>query len=701
MRQILYIANMRLPSERAHSVHVMEMCAALAGSDVNVQLLIPTRRTDIVAADLFSYYGVPQTFTVTRCRSFDAFRLPIPRALAYYLHAVTFAWSAYRTSRRFPAAQIISRDLFAAAILAFLGRTVIFEVHDLPSRRLRPLLRRLQRIITTNEWKRDRLVQEFGIVEKNILIAPNAVDTRKFLPSGKEVTPELAAKGWPMGRKVALYTGSLLSWKGVSTLVAAAKFLPAEFSVVIAGGSVRDGERLRERIATEGVSERVIFFPHQPHAEIPNLFAAADVLVLPTSSKEQIGREETSPIKAFEYLAAVKPIVASDVPSSREVLDESVAHFFTPDDPESLARAIEKAVAEWRREEGQKEKFYKKIRTWDERARGVLGFFPSPHRSMSEHPLCAICRVDDAEILFTKGDLIADITNVVCRRCGLVYMNPRPTVAEYREFHVEDFLRERHGLTTAEQVMPKIKGSDVRIKSAVADFIVPALPRGARVLDVGCGFGTLLHLLKERLGARVEGIELATVDVAAAKQFYGLELFNGSLEEFAIRQLADRQGEQFDCIALHHTFEHLPDPRGALRLMKGLLAPGGVLYIGVPNVMNMRKRPEIFFQMGHPYSYSPATLRQVLAAEGFSVVKFNRRAAFPGAMELLAVAGADSRALPALSEGADYGSVLRYVRYSQKKFTFFRAMRGISLFWLPRGLRLRVSHAVLQILKKM
>lgn len=316
---------------------------------------------------------------------------------------------------------------------------------------------------------------------------------------------------------------------------------------------------------------------------------------------------------------------------------------------------------------------------------------------ITERVPCTICGVDDAEILFTKGDLTADITNVVCRRCGLVYMNPRPTIAEYRKFHVEDFLRERHGLTAAEQVMPKIKGSDVRMKSAVADFIAPALRRGTRVLDVGCGFGTLLHLLKERLEARVEGIELATVDVAAAKQFYGMELFNGSLEEFAHA----RRGEQFDCLVLHHTFEHLPDPRGALRLMKGLLAPGGILYIGVPNVMNMRKRPEIFFQMGHPYSYSPATLQKILGAEGFSVVKFNRRAAFPGAMELLAVASADSRALPAFSEGADYGSVSRYVRYSQKKFAFFRTMRGLILFWLPRGARLRISHAILQILKKM
>lgn len=313
---------------------------------------------------------------------------------------------------------------------------------------------------------------------------------------------------------------------------------------------------------------------------------------------------------------------------------------------------------------------------------------------ITEKVPCAICGVDDAQIFFTKGDLNVDMTNVICRRCALVYLNPRMTRDELLKFHVSDFLRERHGLTQAESLTPKVKGSDLVMKSKVANFIAPSLKTGARVLDVGCGFGTLLNILRERYGAQITGIELADVDVAAAKKFYGIDLFHGSLEEYA-EKFPDTR---FDCIVLHHTFEHLPNPREALRILKKLLAPGGLLYIGVPNIMNIKKRPEIFFQLGHAYSYSPSTLQKMLKSEGFKITKFNRRAAFPGAMELLATVGNGDKLL---SEGSDYKKVIKYIQRVQKRFSFFRFMRGALLFWLPQKLRLKVSHIILQLLKKL
>lgn len=316
-----------------------------------------------------------------------------------------------------------------------------------------------------------------------------------------------------------------------------------------------------------------------------------------------------------------------------------------------------------------------------------------------ENVKCAICGVDDTIILFTKGDLTTDIINVVCKRCGLVYMNPRPTSNEYRQFHIEDFLRERHGLVEAEQLVPKIKGSDLKMKSEVASFMGSILKPGSRVLDVGCGFGTLLNILKTKYGAVVQGIELATVDVEAAKTFYSLELFNGSLKDFFLKY----SDQKFDLIALHHTFEHMSEPRAELATMREMLAPGGVLYIGVPNVMNLKKRPEIFFQMGHAYSYSPHTLEKILSLEGFKIIKFNRRAAFPGAMELLAMRAEDlygHTLVEGLKEGSDTKYVYYYIHWTRIKFALLRTIRDLALFWLPDKLRLKISHFILQILKK-
>lgn len=317
-----------------------------------------------------------------------------------------------------------------------------------------------------------------------------------------------------------------------------------------------------------------------------------------------------------------------------------------------------------------------------------------------ENVKCAICGVDDATILFTKGDLIADIINVVCKRCGLVYMNPRPTPEAYRQFHVEDFLRERHGLVCAEQVAPKVKGSDLKMKSEVASFIASNLKPGAKVLDIGCGLGTLLNILKTKYDAAVQGIELAKVDVEAAKTFYGLDLFNGSLKEFSLKH----PDQKFDCIILHHTFEHMSEPRAELATTREMLEPGAILYIGVPNVMNLKKRPEIFFQMGHAYSYSPNTLEKILSLEGFKIIKFNRRAAFPGAMELLAMRAEDldgRASVAGLKEGGDPNHVYSYIHWVRRKFALLRQARNLTLFWLPDKLRLKISHFILQILKKL
>ncbi len=379
MKPILYIANMRLPSERAHSVHVMEMCAALSAvNGGNVTLLVPNRHTDVEEKDIFKYYGVPKTFEIVRCKSLDAFRYKwISRRFAYYIHSISFMLSVFWKIKRFPEVLVLSRDLLTAWLLSG-KRTVAFEVHDLPGRNLigRWMLQRLSYIITTNQLKKNWLVNELGIEAKKIYLAPNAVNERRFTKLIKAAGERLRIKGWPQGN-IILYVGSLLPWKGVSTLVSSVKFLPPDIFVVIVGGDKNEGDRLLEQVEQKEIKARIYIFPHEPHSTAPILLASANVLVLPTSGKTQIGRDETSPIKVFEYLAAQKPVVASDVPSSREVLDESMAIFFRPDDGRDCARAIMDAMnlsAEVKQKMISAQNDFIKNHTWENRARSILNF---------------------------------------------------------------------------------------------------------------------------------------------------------------------------------------------------------------------------------------------------------------------------------------------------------------------------------------
>ncbi len=376
--QLAYVANMRLPSEKAHSVHVMEMCAAL-GKRADVTLLVPNRHTAVEAPDVYTWYGVASTFSIERLPTWDVFRLPVLRRLAFYLHGWTFGRAVTRWAKAHsPDTLFVCRDLYAAYRLAKMGRRVAYEVHDMPEQRVRMFLAKIPLIVTTNQAKRDRLVADFGIPEARILVASNAVDAEQFTgvtaASIREETPV------PADALLAVYVGHLYAWKGVDTLAASMQYLP-EAHAVLVGGLPEDTARLASAIEAAHLSDRVHLVPQRAHADVPGVLAAADVLVLPTSGKTPQA-EETSPIKAFEYLAVGKPIVVADVPSSRQIFTEEAAIFFKPDDAADCARAIAEAgalardPAQWEHMRAAQQAFIQQ-HTWDARAQRILSFLLS------------------------------------------------------------------------------------------------------------------------------------------------------------------------------------------------------------------------------------------------------------------------------------------------------------------------------------
>lgn len=312
--------------------------------------------------------------------------------------------------------------------------------------------------------------------------------------------------------------------------------------------------------------------------------------------------------------------------------------------------------------------------------------------------VCPICKEENSEEVFGLGDLDKPLRNVICRSCGLVYINPRPSADEYLSYQGKSGKGSGHHSASSQLIEEKIKGDDLKIKSKVLDYLLPYIKPGARVLDIGTGFGTLLHFIREKTGALVDGIEINQRDVEMARQKFNLQLFSGTLEEY------ERQGrELYDLIILHHTFEHLADPLGALQSISKLLQKDGLLYIAIPNILNIKKRPEIFFQLGHAFTYSPASIRKMLASGSFKIYEFNTRAAYPGGMELIAARNDDGReALVSreISAGENWQEVKKYVERKQHQFDTLRNLRERILFWLPKELRIRIGRAIYLTMKK-
>ncbi len=146
------------------------------------------------------------------------------------------------------------------------------------------------------------------------------------------------------------YAGQFTSWKNTDILFEALKNLPHHFILELAGGKrggEKDTEQLIERKTKQhGVNGRVIYMGVLPPVDVPKFLAEGDFLVLPLGNNLQ-SHLFTSPMKLFEYAASGTPMVVTDQPTIRSLIDNGQeALFVAPNDAKGLAKAIEDLAAD-------------------------------------------------------------------------------------------------------------------------------------------------------------------------------------------------------------------------------------------------------------------------------------------------------------------------------------------------------------------
>jgi glycosyltransferase involved in cell wall biosynthesis len=222
---------------------------------------------------------------------------------------------------------------------------ILYEIHDMPrdyfeALALRWLNIHMCCIVPITERLAKDMMYAYSIDQAKILVLPDGVDLEKFkvMHTKKSAQKKI---GFTKETPLVVYTGNLYEWKGVDVLAKTAKFLP-DVTFLFVGGKEHEVDLFKKKYID---SKNIMVQTYQPHSEIPVFLQAADLLILPNTSTDRMSNLYTSPLKLFEYMASKVPIIASNIPSIREVLIDGVnSYLVKPDDAELLAEKIKYAL---------------------------------------------------------------------------------------------------------------------------------------------------------------------------------------------------------------------------------------------------------------------------------------------------------------------------------------------------------------------
>jgi 2-polyprenyl-3-methyl-5-hydroxy-6-metoxy-1,4-benzoquinol methylase len=218
-----------------------------------------------------------------------------------------------------------------------------------------------------------------------------------------------------------------------------------------------------------------------------------------------------------------------------------------------------------------------------------------------------------------------DFRYVLCKRCGLKYMNPRPTLAWYRRFYEEEFwqekvtnkgfkFRERQTREEALGIEKKLKKQQV-FAERIFDIVSGAVPLDSTrtVLEIGASWGATLKMLRDKTGCRVLAVEPSAIAREHMRVQFDIPLIGYAIEDLAEN---DQYDGEVDVVIFSHVLENIIDPIQALDICHRLLRDSGAVYIDTCNFYyNDAMNPY------HPYIFSPETLQGLLARAGFEILQ--------------------------------------------------------------------------------
>lgn len=236
---------------------------------------------------------------------------------------------------------------------------VLFPTFSGPRRRILEAIAMVDGLITVSQGLKDRLI-ELGIDASRVVVLRNGVDLDNFRPEDR--AQARAALG--LAAPTIVSVGHLIPRKGCDLTLRALALLPGVRLALVGDGPERG--RLAALAARLGVADRVRFVGHVAHDRLKTWFSAADVSMLASSSEGWAN-------VLLESMACGTPVVATDIPGTREAVGPPESGLLVGRSPEAIAEGIRRVLA--RPPDRAATRAYAEQFDWGDTTRGQIALF--------------------------------------------------------------------------------------------------------------------------------------------------------------------------------------------------------------------------------------------------------------------------------------------------------------------------------------
>lgn len=390
MKEIFFITKISMPGKRGVCFAIAQMCQAFAQNGHQVELILPNREIDqsLRNENFWDYFQIGKN--VFGIKKLPVVTLPQLGSLEFiisHLRELVLGWSFslmvffYLWSARRSYVHLFTecKELLVLLRLLFwiYNPRVIYEVHILPQNFYERVLDwlgspRADTVVATTRT----IARHYRQAGRSVIVLPNGINLEDF----DYLTPKIEIRQTlkvPLDRIIIGYGGRFVTdkmEKGIPELIKAFTVLKQKHKNILllcVGGPLKYVDKYRILAQKSGLnSNEAIFLDHVPPKTLYQYMRIFDVCVMPFPDNSHFAHI-MSPLKLFEYMASKNPIVATDLPSVREILTNGeTAILAKPGDSNDLARIITLLINDEKLRERLAQKAFRlvsKSHTWRKR----------------------------------------------------------------------------------------------------------------------------------------------------------------------------------------------------------------------------------------------------------------------------------------------------------------------------------------------